>query len=118
MVNVFVYGTLKKGFGLNYLLDSSKFIGEAKLEGYEMYSLVSFAPFIVKGDGKVYGEVYEISEDLLKKLDKFEARYNRKEVEVEILGEKMKVYVYIIKMDIKKKGLPFLLNKISSGVWK
>ena len=117
MVNIFVYGTLKKGFGLNYLMDSSKFVGESSLEDYEMYSLMSFAPFITKGNGKVFGEVYEISENLLRKIDLFEAKYNREEVDIEVSGKKMKAYVYVIKIDIKKKGLPFLLNRINSGVW-
>ncbi len=98
-------------------MDSSKFVGEASLEGYEMYSLMSFPPFITKGNGKVFGEVYEVSEDLLRRLDLFEARYNRKEVDIEVSGKKMKAYAYVIKIDIKKKRIPFLLNKINSGVW-
>ncbi len=115
MVKVFVYGTLKKGFSLNYLLANSIFIGEASLNGYDMYSLTSF-PFITKGKGKVYGEVYEVSEDLLKRLDMIEGGYVRKEVEVEILGKKMKVYTYVKDIDIKIK-IYWNLNKIDCGVW-
>ncbi len=111
---IFCYGTLKKGFGLNYLFVDSKFVGEAMLNGYEMYSLVSF-PFITKGDGKIFGEVYDISEDLLKRLDRIEMGYIRKEVDVEVLGKKMKVYTYI---DNFNKDKSYLKPKIiNSGVW-
>ena len=116
MVKIFIYGTLKKGFGLNYLFSNSQFIGKAVLEGYEMYSLICF-PFITKGMGKVFGEVYEIKEDLLKRLDKVEIGFTREKVEVDVLGKKIEVYTYVKETNIKGR-LYFVLNKINSGVWK
>ena len=114
MVNVFVYGTLKKGFALNYLFVGSKFVGEASLKGYEMYSL-TFFPCIIKGEGEVFGEVYNISKELLKKLDLVEIGYRREELDVEINEKKMKVYTYIDNVD--RKGFLPKLKKVDSGVW-
>ena len=114
MVNIFVYGTLKKGFALNYLFVDSIFVGEANLKGYEMYSL-AFFPVITKGDGEIYGEVYNISKDLLKKLDTVEIGYRREEVNVEINGKKVKAYVYIDNVDRSK--FLFKLKKVNSGIW-
>lgn len=115
MVNIFVYGTLKKGFALNYLFVDSKFVGEASLKGYEMYSL-TFFPCITKGKGKVFGEVYNISKNLLKRLDLVEIGYRREEVNIEVSGKKMKVYIYIDNVDRSK--FPFKLKKVNSGVWE
>lgn len=80
-----------------------------------MYSLICF-PFITKGMGKVFGEVYEISEDLLKRLDKVEIGFTREKVEVDVLGKKIEAYVYLDSLNRKK--FLFKLNKINSGVWK
>ncbi|QNO16718.1 gamma-glutamylcyclotransferase [Alkalicella caledoniensis] len=99
-VNVFVYGTLMKSNrnGMTYLKDA-KCLGEATLEGYELYDLGSF-PGIVQGDGKVKGEVYTISVDKLPELDRYEGEgslYKRNKVEVysEESKEKVNCYVYV-----------------------
>ena len=111
---LFCYGTLKKRFALNYLFADSGFVGEAILKGYDMYSLVFF-PCITKGKGKVFGEVYNISKELLRKLDLVEIGYRREEVDVEINGKKMKSYVYIDNVDRKK--FLYKMKKVNSGVW-
>ena len=62
---VAVYGTLKGGYGNNYLLKNSKLISEEVIVGFEMYSVGGF-PVIYKKEGcPITIEVYEVSEDIL-----------------------------------------------------
>lgn len=68
---LFVYGTLRYGFELNHLLRNSPFIGLGYVEGFKMYDLGGY-PGCVKGDGTIWGEVYQVSEELLRKLDEVE----------------------------------------------
>lgn len=68
---LFVYGSLRYGFELHHFLRNSRFIGLAFTEGYKMYDLGGY-PGVVKGDGIVWGEVYEIDENLLRLLDEVE----------------------------------------------
>lgn len=72
---VFVYGTLKKGFGNhNYLLGHLEPLAEDKLAGHKMYSLGGF-PAIVESDNEedvVYGELYEVNPAELRRLDGLE----------------------------------------------
>lgn len=60
-VNVFVYGTLKKGYGNHDCLRSSPRITEGWLSGFEMWK--SSIPYVRKSndlESKVYGEVYRV----------------------------------------------------------
>ena len=101
---VFVYGTLKRGKRANFLLSRGKFVGDGVVKGYEMY-IVRDYPGIVKGKGKVRGEVYEVDAETLKKLDEYEGvplYYERIEDIVELeKGRKVKAYLYLYKGDVK-----------------
>ena len=68
---IFVYGSLRFGFELNHFLRNSRFVGLAFAEGFKMYDLGAY-PGVVRGEGIIYGEVYEIDDELLKKLDEVE----------------------------------------------
>jgi gamma-glutamylcyclotransferase (GGCT)/AIG2-like uncharacterized protein YtfP len=68
---IFVYVSLRYGFELHHLIAKSRFVGLGYIEGYEMYDLGNY-PGIVKGDGIVWGEVYEIDDNLIKFLDEVE----------------------------------------------
>jgi len=78
---VFVYGTLKEGYGNNYLLSSSEKVSSGVMEGYKLYDC-GF-PIAVKSDGDfISGEVYDIGDDamVLNRLDRLESEgsmYNR-----------------------------------------
>ena len=101
---VFVYGTLKRGKRVHLLLSQAKFVGEGTASRYEMY-IVRDYPGIVKGKGKVRGEVYEVNENTLKKLDEYEGvpfYYERVMDTVELdSGEKVKAYLYLYKGNVK-----------------
>ena len=77
--NVFVYGTLMKGFGNHGLLAGSDFVGSARLatEDYRMVDLGCFPGLTSRGlpDGMyrvVHGEVYSVDADVLRGLDALE----------------------------------------------
>ncbi len=68
---LFVYGSLKKGFGNHRLMTEAVYLGPGVIEGYDMYSLRYF-PAIVEGKGEVYGELYKVSEKELADIDALE----------------------------------------------
>ena len=115
MVRIFVYGTLRKGECRNYLLEDSQFIGYARAKGYLLYNIGSY-PGMVEGGGEVVGEVYEIPESLLEKLDWVEGvpdLFRRELIEVTLeTGQTISAYAYIYNRKIDNKLL------ISSGDWK
>ena len=74
---VFVYGTLKKGYGNHYLLADSKFVGEAtSVSKWLMIGKDMPFPYLLNRDntkGKhIKGEVYEVDSNTLKRLDALE----------------------------------------------
>jgi len=91
---VAVYGTLKKGFGNNYLLNRAEFIGEGKTTlKYKMWG--DAIPYINNGVDNVNGhqitvEVYKVSDNTLRQLDTLENHpkwYERKETLVALDNE-------------------------------
>lgn len=88
MHKVFVYGSLKKGFGNSYLLDNSKYLGRAmtKDQDWFMFSMGGF-PGVVRGNHSnanyLDGEVYVVDDDALRNLDALEGNgsfYTREEI--------------------------------------
>lgn len=71
---VAVYGSLKQGFGNDYHLEDSKFVGDDTLDGFEMYSLGAF-PAVMYGEGSIDVEVYDIDDATLNVLDKIEGYF-------------------------------------------
>lgn len=87
---VFVYGTLKKGFGNNVLLADAEFLGEA-ITADEAYVMTGRGiPFVhlVKQDGhRIVGEVYSVTEPQLRSLDGLEGHptwYERQQIPVHV----------------------------------
>ena len=102
--NVFVYGTLLSGeHNHDYYLSDSPCIGRSTLTGYDMYDIGSF-PGIVLGEGEIFGEVYNVSEETLEELDYLEGEgslYIRKLVEVTMeTGEKILASIYVYNRSI------------------
>lgn len=88
MPTVFVYGSLMQGFHNHHRLDGSEFLGRARTVtgGFRMLSLGSFPGLICyEGGGHVMGEVYEVTAEVLKDLDRLEGYprfYTRQQVAV------------------------------------
>ena len=73
IMNLFVYGTLKKGGKIHFFLKESRFIRYAILEGYSLYDINHGFPLMFEDpEGKVYGEIYEIDSDTLSSIDALE----------------------------------------------
>ncbi len=68
---VFVYGTLKRGFGNHHWLAGAPFLGEAELHDVVLHDLGPF-PMAVPGEGTVRGELYAVDADGLARLDRLE----------------------------------------------
>lgn len=92
-MHVFVYGTLKAGHGNNVLLHDSKLVGTAHTKHeFRMFTAGGF-PVVCDTDVKsisahqVSGELYEITPDVLARLDRLEGyptMYDRQETEVDV----------------------------------
>ncbi|MGB9622104.1 MAG: gamma-glutamylcyclotransferase family protein [Brevinematia bacterium] len=119
---IFVFGTLRKGQPRNYLLEKEKFLGYGFIEGFELYYIKNLFPGIVQGEGKVFGEVYEVSEDKLYQLDEVENVFKVKDVDVGLSkrarvkvklnnSEEIDAWCYIFIQDLENS------IKIESGDW-
>jgi gamma-glutamylaminecyclotransferase len=76
---VFVYGTLKRGYGNNRLLSNATFLGEGETEGrFGLYNGSGF-PFVSKNASvfsNIRGDVYAINDSELERLDRLEGHPN------------------------------------------
>lgn len=89
MIKVFVYGTLRKGErNHDFFLakNNAKFIGVTQTPpGFLMFCPRS-VPYVIKVEGfvgQVYGEVYEVDKQTLRRLDDLEGHphaYKREEI--------------------------------------
>jgi gamma-glutamylaminecyclotransferase len=119
MPYVFVYGSLKQGFGNNRLMLGSDFIGEAITCGkYAMMDLGWF-PMLRNDMGRnthVHGELYRVSRRVLRTLDRLEGHphggYRRHRIHVMTDEGKVRAWVYMGHREMYTK------NVVPSGVWE
>lgn len=116
---VFVYGTLKTDGPNHYLLNGSDRIGIG--ETAERFEFLSngFFPMILKPENDasgvhVSGEVYRVSPENLRRLDRLEANgrmYQREEIEINLAGLKNTFtawsYLWIMSTDGLKQIVSF-----------
>lgn len=97
--NLFVYGTLKKGYWNNQLLKDSKFVGDSVTKNkYALYT--SGIPFLsdIEEVSKVHGELYEIDSFTLERCDRLEGHptfYTRKEIPIIVNNAEVLAWCYI-----------------------
>ena len=103
---IFVYGTLKHGFGLHPMLiqGEARYHGWAYVDGVALYDWGCCPAAFVQEGGRAWGEVYEVSPRLLRQLDAIEATYTRTEMTAEIVEglvdlNPLQVGVYISNLD-------------------
>jgi gamma-glutamylcyclotransferase (GGCT)/AIG2-like uncharacterized protein YtfP len=85
---VFVYGTLRSGGvgAMSNRFPVAKFIADAEVSG-SLYDLGAYPGLLLnESNSVVVGEVYEVNDEILNRLDDFEAssHYLRKQVEVSV----------------------------------
>jgi gamma-glutamylcyclotransferase (GGCT)/AIG2-like uncharacterized protein YtfP len=84
---LFVYGTLKRGFGNNLLLRNAEFVGEATTVESDAFVMLTNGrfPAVHRGIGHaVSGELYRVAPEELRRVDELENHpdwYVRQEVE-------------------------------------
>lgn len=99
MQTLFVYGTLRKGFGNHRVMSEARWVGPGRTTA--RFDLrVDDLPFVVPGaTSRVRGEVYEIDEAQLERLDAFEGHpqwYRREQIGVELDdGTTLLAWMYI-----------------------
>lgn len=73
-MRMFVYGTLKKGFGNHsYFLQDAEYIGEAETKPeFTMLHLGGFPGVVHVGNTVIKGEVYEVNVKQLPPIDRLE----------------------------------------------
>lgn len=87
MTKVFVYGTLKNGYGNHYLLRDSAFLGKGTTIEDHFTMFDGGFPYVInEGRFHVRGEVYEVNnERVMESLDRLEGvptHYQRKDSSV------------------------------------
>lgn len=113
---VFVYGSLRRGGkgAMSIRFPDSKFIADAQVSG-SLYDLGAYPGLLLdESNSSVIGEVYEVDDELLKKLDEFEAsgNYRRKQVEIPLGTHRKVCWVYEPDPDFYS-----LRTLITSGDW-
>lgn len=106
-IPVFVYGSLKKGFG-NHDLLANAFVGGKVVTSDAIFGMASYeaypACYIPKDDeatNKIHGELYGVNKELLRVLDRLESNgsfYNRVLVPVECpkTGQVINAWIYLL----------------------
>ena len=112
-IYVFVYGSLKNGFENHFWLEENeaKFICNAITSdnSFDLVSIKDSYPSVIKGNNKIFGEIYEIDEYCLKSLDYLEGYptyYNRQ------------LYSFDTKNNGKIKALMYIMNGDSINEYK
>lgn len=127
-MKLFVYGTLKRGYGNNRALRHATFLGEARLDGYCIYNLGAFPAIEPRNGCFVIGELYEVNEDILDVTDVIEGvdhrdprsgMYRRELVTAEAFGstvfndhELVETYVYVY-----NNHYGYAREIIENGIW-
>lgn len=91
---VFVYGSLKRGYYGHDQMDGCRFVAETRT-AQPHYAMVAFPwpdapheayPGLIEGQSFITGEVYEVPENLMPRLDEFELEgrdYKRRKIPLE-----------------------------------
>jgi gamma-glutamylcyclotransferase (GGCT)/AIG2-like uncharacterized protein YtfP len=99
-IQLFVYGTLKRGQRNNRLLAGQEFVSVARtVPGYRLYDCGAYPGLVADAasGGVVQGELWRVGEEALPDLDAYEGvpdLYARRNVEVEGIAGPVIAYFY------------------------
>lgn len=96
---VFVYGSLRRGNpgAMSVRFPNAVYVAEGRVRG-SLYDLGEYPGLVMDGAASfVTGEVYQVDDDTLNRLDMFEltSDYSRKQVEVEHGLERTDCWIYV-----------------------
>lgn len=118
---VFVYGTLKKGWGNHYLIERDtlhRFVSPFTTQWkYNMWDLGGFPGITPAGDTNIKGEVYSVTYTTLESLDRLEGvpRLYIRQRTPSPWGE---IYIYLLSPEyVKLHAGRVMRTKIPSGDW-
>jgi len=98
--NLFVYGTLKRGFGNNYILRNSKFLGSAITEEKFIIYDCGFPCAYPDYNGKrIKGEIYQLTDEDFIFTDRLESNgslYNREVQKFNYKDELIESWIYVV----------------------
>jgi len=122
MTKVFVYGSLKRDFGNHRFLISSMFLGEAtsKNAEYTMLSMKWFPGVCKVGNSFIAGEVYEVSETTLRRLDHLEGNGTFYTRELISLSNGMDAWIWLLPKSYINEETEFdgvVLDTIGTAEW-
>jgi len=117
MIWYFAYGSNLNFSRLKKRIGEWKASHKAILEGYRL-TFRGFADIEEKDNSRVYGAVYLINEDQLRKLDKYEGqKYKKIIVKVKVNEKEIEAIAYYMKEKTKfKRPHPSYLNIILEGL--
>ena len=97
---VFVYGSLKKDFHNEQWLFDAVYVGTG-ITKFSDYHMISFDQFsgVIYGNNYIFGELYEIDDEMLKQLDKLESNgsfYQREETIIRCNNKEIVAWMYIL----------------------
>ena len=120
---LFVYGTLLKGeANHDVYLSDAKPLGQAVLNRYALYDLGSFPGICLSDSDSVKGEVYEVSDDTIRCLNRLEGEgslYLLKKVTVaNNCGDRIDAYTYVYNHEVRQEDkIPFECQPWGKYVW-
>ena len=122
---VFVYGSLKNGYGNHSLLNGSEFINIATtVDKFIMIDLGAFPAVIDFGNDNdrntISGELYLVNDTVLERLDQLEGHpdwYQRRVVNINNNGDNENAYMYIMQEDSFQDITTLTVCDVSNGVY-
>lgn len=101
---VFVYGSLKQGFGNHPLLMREKFLGDGltREQSFNMMSYGRFPAVLDGGNQAIWGEIYQVGNWAFSRLDELEGNgslYQRRKVPILMGDEVIQAWIYVLIAD-------------------
>lgn len=111
---IFVYGSLMRGQPNHHYMDGATYLGDGiTLPEYAMVSMGGFPAVYANGDTAIMGEVYQVPDKVLDRMDRLEGHpiwYKRTPIK---LVNRSKAEMYIMQSNNRERYSP-----IESGNWK
>lgn len=74
-MKLFVYGTLKRGYGNHRLMYGAEYLGNGFIKDFVVHDFGRCPGIRPSEGGVVHGELFEVPDDILPRLDRLEGHY-------------------------------------------